>query len=34
MKTMLTIAALFAAGLVRADAQDQPPMPKPTKEHE
>src|SRR5882672_6313846 len=34
MKTMLTIAALFAAGLVRVEAQDQPPMPKPTKAHE
>jgi hypothetical protein len=34
MKTMLMIAALCVAGLVRVEAQDQPPMPKPTKEHE
>lgn len=34
MKTLLMIAALLAAGLVRVDAQDQPPLPKPAKEHE
>lgn len=34
MKTMMAVAALLAAGLVGVEAQDQPPMPKPTKEHE
>lgn len=34
MKTVLSIVALVAVGMIRVEAQDAPPMPKPQKEHE
>jgi hypothetical protein len=34
MKTLLAVVALVSLGMVRVEAQDAPPMPKPEKEHE